>query len=216
LKSITILTALLLSFSMAGAAPPLRDCNRGISQLNDVSLVWTPTNAIEPPGLVTIPPGASVAPGAMMSATLRISVKALTDIRPDPKRIGQNLESTSKGCVFPVTTKDDAAAWTTDRLRFVLGRMGFDAVEQGSDVAISGELRKFFVSEDNVYSGAIGLRLDVTKADKIIWSGLVMGSNTRFGRSYKLENYQETLSDCVIDAVEHLAEDASFVRAVSP
>lgn len=215
MKTLVIIAGLLLTIP-THAAPPLRDCKRGTDQLDNIALVWRPTDKIDLPSVVTIPPGAPVAIGAMMSKTVRVEIKSLRDTRENPKRIGENLENTSNGCVFPVTTKDDAAAWTTDHLRFIFGQLGFEVVEQGGDVVLSGELRKFFVTEDSVYRGVVGLRLDVMKADKIAWSGLIQGSNTRFGRSYKLANYQETLSDAVIDAVVHVVEDANFVRAVSP
>lgn len=215
MKSILILAAILVAVPTIASRPP-RDCKRGVGQLAGVSLEWRPTGTIDPPAVVTIPPGAPVAVGSMMSKTVRVEVKPLIDTRQNPKRIGENRESTGNGCVFPVTTKDDPAVWTTDRIRFVLGKLGFETVETGGDVVLSGELRKFFVLEEGTYHGEIGLHLDVTKAGTVVWSGLVTGSNTRFGRSYKLANYQETLSDSVIDAIGHLVEDSSFVRAVSP
>ncbi len=216
MKTLLILAALMVAVPAIAGPPKLRDCARGVGQLENIALSWRPTNTIEPPAVVTIPPGAPVAAGAMMSTTVRVEVKALADSRQDPRRIGENLESTAKGCVFPVTTSADGAAWTTDRIRFVLGQLGVTIVEKGGDVVLSGELRKFFVIEDNTYRGVVGLRLDVTKAGTIVWSGLVTGSNSRFGSSYKLENYQESLSDAIIDAMGHLVENASFVRAVSP
>jgi len=193
----------------------LRDCKMWGRTAN-VHLSWQPTDTIKLPAVVTIPPGAPVAAGPMMSKMARIEVRPFTDTRKNPQRIGENLEGTHLGCIYPVTTTDDVAAWTTDRIRYVLGQLGFQVVGSGGDVAISGELRRFFVTEDSVYHGELGMRIDVTKVGAAVWSGVVSGNNTRFGRSYKIVNYQETLSDSIVDAVGHLVADSDFVRAVSP
>lgn len=194
-----------------GAAQAPRDCRNGSRTLENVALAWVPTEDVAQPKVQTITPGAAAAP-----PSLRIEIQALADARETPKRIGENREDLEKtGCIYPVTTKDDAAAWTTDRFRFLLGRLGFHVGDKDGDVVLSGELRQFFVTEGGTYDGEIGLKLDVVSKDgKALWSGIVRGTSGHWGKSYKLANYHETLSDTLIDLVQHLAADPNFLKSV--
>jgi hypothetical protein len=195
--------------AQAADAEKLRIC-QGREDMQNVPLVWRPTEEITPANVVPLPPGSTE------GAAPRIELRALIDSLPDPKRIGERKQENFNKCVWAVTTKDDVAAWATDRLRFVLKGLGVNIVDHGGDFVLSGELRKFFVEESSDYEGNVGVRLDVASADgKVIWSGLVRGDNGRFGRTFKLGNYYETLSDALIDAARHLAADPGFVAAVS-
>lgn len=201
-----------VAWSSAAKVHVPRDCWRG-GDMDNVSLVWAPTDEIAAPKVVTLAPGA-----AAPAPWLRVEIRALSDARENKHRIGENRERVEKdGCIYPVTTKEDAAAWTTDRFRSLLGRLGYPVVDTGGDVVISGELRRFFVSEGGTYDGTIDLKLDVASKDgKPLWSGLVRGTNGHWGKSYKLANYHETLSDALIDAIEHLSANPDFARAVTP
>jgi hypothetical protein len=107
--------------------------------------------ALAPGGAETPPP-----------TPVRIQVKPLNDSRRDAFRIGENREDIRQGCVYPVFTHADVAEWVTDRLRAPLGQLGYTVVESDGDVALSGELRQFFVTETNHYDGQVELRFDVT------------------------------------------------------
>jgi hypothetical protein len=50
---------------------------------------------------------------------------------------------------------------------------------------------------------------------RTLWSGLASGDATRFGRSYKLENYYEVLSDAVVNTVSSMLESAEFKKALT-
>lgn len=201
------LACLFVPLAVAAAPKAPHDCWN--PRLDNVPLVWRPTEQISLPKVVTMDPTSG--------PTVRIEIRALADSRQDRKRIGENREDVEgSGCIWPVRTRDDAAAWTTERLRFLLRHLGFSTVDTDGDVVISGELRQFFVTETHTYDGEVGLKIDVISKDgKALWSGLVGGSNGHWGRSYKLENYHETLSDALIDAVKHLTADASFVRMIT-
>jgi hypothetical protein len=53
------------------------------------------------------------------------------------------------------------------------------------------------------------------RGGKTLWSGLASGDETRCGRSYKLENYYEVLSDAIVNTVSSLLESAEFQKASS-
>jgi hypothetical protein len=60
------------------------------------------------------------------------------------------------------------------------------------------------------------LQLTVSDPDgKTLWKGLASGDATRFGRSYKAENYYEVLSDAVVNTVSSMLQAAEFQRALS-
>jgi len=213
-----VLVVGLIAIRPALCKPPaVRDCWRGNTALENVALAWKPTEeiAVPAPKVIAITPGAAVGAESAAPAAVRIEVAALTDAREKPKRIGENREDVDHGCIYPVTTKDDAAAWTADGIRRLLKQLGLKVVDHEGDVIVSGELRQFFVTEGGTYDGEIGFRLDVvSKAGKPIWSGLIRGTNAHWGKSYRLANYHETLSDALIDAVKNLMADPGFARAL--
>ena len=55
----------------------------------------------------------------------------------------------------------------------------------------------------------------VDRSGKTLWSGSASGDATRFGRSYKLENYMEVLSDAVVNAASSMLQSAEFQKALS-
>ena len=206
---ILLLLGLAVTPPVLAETPKTRDCKPAM----DAPLVWKPTEEIAPPDDVILTPGVDPSAGARV----RMAVRPLTDARENPKRIGEHPGlGAGERCIFPVITRDDPAAWATDRIRILLAKLGFTIVESDGDVIISGELQQFFVREDSTYDGKIGLKLDVvSKSGKPLWTGLVRGSNGHWGRTFKLANHQETLSDAMIDAVKHLVADPSFTGVLS-
>jgi hypothetical protein len=50
---------------------------------------------------------------------------------------------------------------------------------------------------------------------KTLWEGMTSGSSTRFGRSYRAENYYETYSDALTVAASNLMQQPGFQAAVA-
>jgi hypothetical protein len=48
-----------------------------------------------------------------------------------------------------------------------------------------------------------------------LWSGMITGDATRWGRSYNLDNYCEVMSDMTLRAVFNLLSNAGFRAALS-
>jgi hypothetical protein len=48
-----------------------------------------------------------------------------------------------------------------------------------------------------------------------LWKGLASGEATRFGRSYKIEDYYEVLSDAVVNTVSSMLRSAEFRKALA-
>jgi hypothetical protein len=55
----------------------------------------------------------------------------------------------------------------------------------------------------------------VDRDGNTIWKGLASGEATRFGRSYRVDNYYEVLSDAVVNTVSSLLMSAEFRKAFS-
>jgi hypothetical protein len=116
--------------------------------------------------------------------------------------------------VLPVTTSGDVAAFVTDHVKEQLHIGGLNIVDGPADMTLSGEIRQYFVTETSTYHSELSLVLHLKDAQgKEVWSGVAAGSADRFGRSYKAENYYETLSDAVIRATHNLLSNPSFTDA---
>jgi hypothetical protein len=83
-------------------------------------------------------------------------------------------------------------------------------------VTIKGEVKQFFVRETSTYKSTVVVHLTVVgRGGQTLWSGLASGDATRFGRSYKLENYYEVLSDAIVNTVSSMLQSAEFQKALS-
>jgi|GEM_PF-453618 len=171
--------------------------------LTNIPLIWKPTNLV------------SIGSIASLQRPLRIQVQPLVDTRLNPAAVGENREDADQGKLLPVTTRDSVAQWSTDRLRLLLLQGGYDLVDDGGDVVLSGEIRRFFVVETGTYQGEVELHLSLVDRDgHALWSGGGSNETSRFGRSYKAENYYEVLSDSFLGAVRNAVDQDSFRAAL--
>ena len=172
-------------------------------KLENIPLVWKPTTSVSALGSVDLTD--------LENSNLKVD--RLTDYRENRGFLGQSNEKLPPR---KVTTPDDVSAFITDHMKSLIARAGINVVESGATATLKGEIKQFFVEENETYKGDVVLRLTLTNpSGKILWTGTTGGSAQRFGRSYKAENYYETLSDALIDATYHLLQDAGFRKALS-
>jgi Uncharacterized lipoprotein len=168
--------------------------------LEDVTLEWKPTSALMP--------------GAMELPQAAIQFATFTDQRSNPQAIGENREDDGKP--KPVTTKDDVGAFVSTHMRELLSKAGLNTVDSNGTVTIKGEVKQFFVTETNTYQAQIVVHLIVVGQNgATLWSGLASGEANRFGRSYRLDNYEEALSDAIVDATSSMLKNAEFQKALA-
>jgi hypothetical protein len=173
--------------------------------LQNIPLKWTPTSPLAEWGVVDIS-------GAML--TKKIHIEAFVDTRQNPSLIAENREKADN--VKQVTTSSDVGAFVADHLKDSLHGAGLNIVDGAADVNISGEIRQFFVTEVNTYGGAISLLIHVKDGTgKELWTGVVTGDSTRWGRSYSAANYYETMSDMVLSATHNLLANQGFHDALA-
>jgi hypothetical protein len=192
---------LLLSLLFVSAGAIAHDDDK---PLTDIPLVWAPGSS-----MADMDPKPDLA--SIMDVKLQID--KFKDVRQNPAAIGENREDADKP--KPVTTKDDVGAWVSDNLRNVLQTAGLNVVQSGGHVVLGGEVRALFSTETNRYSTDVTLRLTARdSAGKVLWSGIALGHDSHFGRSYKAENYYQNLSDGVMDALHNLLTTKEFMDAI--
>jgi len=168
--------------------------------LEHVPLQWRPTSDLKL--------------GTVQMSEAPIQFETFTDLRTNKEAIGENREDENKP--KPVTTADDVGAFVSTHMRELFTRAGLKTVDKDGAVTIKGEVREFFVRETGTYESHLAVHLTVSDGSgKTLWSGLGSGDATRFGRSYKLENYYEGLSDAVVNTVSSMLQSAEFQKALS-
>ena len=166
----------------------------------DVPLVW----------LVGQESAVAVAAGV---APIRIRVEPLLDRRQDPKVIGMNVKNAASP--LPVTTRDDVAAWSTDRFKHVLARQGFEIVESGEEIILDVEILKLVVIEAGMFNGSAEFGVQASDANgRLIWRGTLAGKSKRWGRTNNLDNYYEALQNAFESAASKLGETPGFMDAL--
>jgi hypothetical protein len=107
-------------------------------------------------------------------------------------------------------------AWCATQMAGLMKQAGVTVVDEGADLVVSGQVTRFMVDEKDVYQGTIVLNLAVADAKgKQLWTDLATGDAKRWGRSYKDENYMETLSDALSRASEAFFGDEKLAAALS-
>jgi hypothetical protein len=173
--------------------------------LENIPLVWKPTDTLGSLGPLNLG-------GPVISTPLHVDT--LVDTRNNPSMIAENQEKPDKP--LPVTTSGDVAAFVTDHMKDTLHVAGLNVVDGPGDMTLSGEIRQFFVTETSTYHSDLSLVMHLKDAHgKEVWSGAIAGGTERFGRSYKAENYYETLSDAVLRATQNLLSNQAFTDAFS-
>lgn len=183
--------AAVLAVSLAAQAAAL---------LEHVPLKWKPTSDLRL--------------GSMEMAQTPVQFEAFKDARPQPEKIGENREDEAK--VKPVTTADDVGAFVSTHMRELFDQAGLKTVDSGGGVIVKGEVTQFFVRETGTYKSEVAVHITVASPDgTTLWSGTASGDATRFGRSYKLENYYEVLSDAVVNTTSSMLQAPEFQRALA-
>jgi hypothetical protein len=168
--------------------------------LENIPLKWSPTSTLSEWGAVDLS-------GATIST--KIHWDGFTDTRENPALVAENREKAAK--VWTVTTSTDVTAFVSDHMKDSVHGAGLNLVDSGADVDISGEVRKFFVTETGTYNGEISVLIHVkNNAGKELWTGIISGDATRWGRSYNTANYFETMSNMILSATYNLLNNAGF------
>lgn len=190
-------TVLIVVLGLSLAAPAFAQ-----KTLDGIPLVWKPTNRKDA-GVVNL--------GDLLN--VKIQVQGFADTRSAKEKFGESREGKVPK---PVTTSGSVAEFCTENFRNTLKQYGLSVVPNGGDVVVGGEILEFMVIETNTYKGEVRLKLTVNRGGKTEWAGVASGTSTRWGRSYKAENYYETISDSLLDATMNVIRDEGFRKALLP
>jgi hypothetical protein len=182
-----VLIAMALSASVSAAL------------LQHLPLQWKPTSDLQL--------------GTVQMTQSAIQFEPFLDVRENKQAIGENDEDDKPK---PVTTTDDVGAFVGNHMRELFKRAGINVVDSDGAVIVKGEVRQFYVRETSTYKSEVAVKLTVVSRDgRTLWSGLASGDATRFGRSYRAENYYEVLSDGVVNTVSSMLESSQFQTALA-
>lgn len=167
--------------------------------LANVPLQWRPTTDLRL--------------GATQMSQASVQFEAFRDVRADKQAIGENREDQTPK---PVTTKDDVGSFVSTHMRELFASAGVKTVDSGGTVTIKGEVTQFFVRETSLYRSEVAVHLTVVDRNgKVLWSGTASGEAKRFGRSYKLDNYYEVLSNAIVNTVSSMLQSPQFQKTLS-
>jgi hypothetical protein len=190
--------AVLIALSLASTL--LVGCAQTTPLLNQ-PLAWTPTN--------TLDLGVTQSHGTPAT----VQFQDFTDTAANPALIGENLEQAAPR---QVTTADPVGPFVTRHLQQLFTQAGYVPGGTNADRVISGEVQRFFVRERNTYRGNVVLIVTVhDRSGKVLWRGTAWGANETFGRSYHIDNYQQVLSDSLIDAANKLLKNPDLRQALT-
>jgi hypothetical protein len=147
-------------------------------------------------------------------AALTVEVRPLADARGADRALGRAPAPGGRGTVA-VTTSGDVAKFVTDQATRLLREMGMSVVPRGGAVLLAGEVRRFFVVEEDLYEAEVELELSLaTRQGGELWRGRVDGSASRYGVPAQAEVYQEVLSDALYQAIHRLVTDPEARQAL--
>lgn len=165
-----------------------------------VNLTWSPSSNSDVSSAVT---------DAFLNQ--KVEVKTFGDVRT-VKEIGKNTEEA--GNPRPVTTQDDVAKFVTEHVASVLQSNHVTVVPSGATRTLRGDVVEFFTQEDNTYQSTVTLRFSLLDASgKEIFIGTGTGHAKRFGHSMDPQNYNETLSEGIAEAVRDVLKNPAFLAA---
>ncbi len=142
----------------------------------------------------------------------RVVIAPFGDVR-QVREIGKNIEHSDHP--LPVTTPDDVAKFVGDHVGSVLQSCRVTVVPSGGTRTLRGDVVEFFTQEENTYQSTVTIRFSLMDAaGKELFLGTGTGHAKRFGHSLDPENYSETLSEGVAEAVRDLLKNPAFLSAV--
>jgi hypothetical protein len=172
-------------------------------KLENIPLVWKPTSPMSERSPVDL----------KGLEGIKLQIDSFTDKREDPAFIGRNM---NKVPLRKVTTKEHVARFVAYHVKLLMSELGLDVVESGGDVILKADVRRFFAEETNRYNAEVELQATLVDASgKILWTVATTGTSSRYGISYKADNYYEVLSDALVGAVHELVHNPGFRKALT-
>jgi hypothetical protein len=146
----------------------------------------------------------------------RAYVPAVQDARAQQDRIGENRENSP---AIPVYAASSPTVFVRETLIEQLKTNGIPVAESAAaaDAIVVVTLNRFWAEESPNYDAQVVLAVEVRgKGGAVLWSGTASGNDGTFGRSLSVENYQQVLSNALVNAVAVLVAKPQFQQALAP
>jgi hypothetical protein len=144
---------------------------------------------------------------------LTFNVQPAVDDRKDPAAKAIGFCQDKK---VPITTKSDIAAFVTTSVGHIMDQTGI-RTSKDSKVKLYLDLRDFFVEEGNMYEGRIQIGYTVVgERGDTLYSKVAFSTSKRWGRSYNLDNYMETLTGALYSNVDEFLKNRTRYSGKNP
>jgi hypothetical protein len=172
--------------------------------LANIALQWTPSVTIADMGPLDVDGALRITP---------IHFEAFTDQRQNPSLVGENREDAAK--VRPVTTSTSVPTYLSTHMSELARASSLYVTDTPNALHLTAEVRRFLITETDSYRGQFSLLFHLRDGKgKEVWSGTISGGALNFGRSYKADNYNETLSNMVVQATYNLLANSALRDAL--
>jgi len=138
---------------------------------------------------------------------------AFEDKRKNPDQIGQNSQNSK---IVPVMVESTVvAAFVKNAFKKELKRLGFNIVDSKIDAerVLNVSIQNFWIEEKSLYEASIVAEVfALDKSGKILASRNFRGLAQKWGFSLDAREYNEVLSNAVIDLLKNILNNAVFMK----
>ena len=107
------------------------------------------------------------------------------------------------------------AGFVTDNIIGQAQKSGLEIRRDSGELRLRGELLEFWVEEKSSYAGTVRVKFMLRDQDeKELWTAVVSGAGSNWGRSLKPANYTETYTNALADLVTNLFAQPGFTAAL--
>jgi hypothetical protein len=150
-------------------------------------------------------------------AVMRVWINPVVDRHPEGTQIGVSQEEDNSPVYFGANGLPPA-----DFVRAALVPvLSAYAVPVAADTnshthVLQIEMNRFWTVEDSKYQATIGgSAVLADRAGQVLWKGEIVGTSSRWGRTFTAVNYQQAFSDAALDFGGKLALDPGFRAAMN-
>jgi hypothetical protein len=174
-----------------------------VEQVNGVSVGLSVPLHWENPGSVDAKP-------KLLKLTKGSFSVLLVDARSERAIVGHSLESDKY-----VSTKASIVDAYSGPVSGLFQNAGLPISKGSGGIVLEMTINKLLVEEDNLYRGTAVASVRLLKAGNALWSGNAIGSTKRWGRTFVGANYDEALTNSLVDLVDKLTADPQFQKAAA-
>ena len=145
----------------------------------------------------------------------KVYIAQVIDNRDHKDRIGDNLEEATP---VPIYADSNPTEFVRRSISDQLKGDGVNITNNPmeADLTMTVTLNRFWVAESPNYEANIAIAVELKgRGDMSVYNGLATGHDSTFGKSLSVENYQQVLSNAMVNVVAGLVAKPDFQKALS-